>query len=372
MAGFEITSPRIIHCGSEKILLAAEEIARLGKRAAIVTGKRLHNGELVNRIKNDLEKFGVQSTFTQPIAGEPTVEMVDSLTEQMKAFGTDVVLAIGGGSVMDAAKAAALLVNNCGTAEDYQLKRKEITAGPVAQVFAPTTAGTGSECTRVSVLTNTHEGIKRSISHPLMTPDVVILDPQLTMSCSRLLTTLTAMDALAHAIESAVSANSTHYTRHMGLAACEKISQELSKCQEFPDDLKSRLDCLLGSSFAGLALQAGLGASHTLSPAICIYTNRSHSEVVAALLPHTIRLNSLHSPGIYTDVEKALGCENVSEWMLNTCRRAGFSCKLSSFDLKEEDWPEIFEIMIRYASHRQSNPVEITDEYAKELYMAAF
>ncbi|MGC8861895.1 MAG: iron-containing alcohol dehydrogenase family protein [Armatimonadota bacterium] len=366
---FEITSPSIAHFGPGTFARIAGEAARLGVRAVVVTGCHLHGSERVARLLDDLDRRGMPAELADPITSEPTVDMVDELASFVRASGADIVIAIGGGSVMDCAKAAAVVAVNEGFTEDYQLKRREITRPPIAQIFAPTTAGTGSEATRVSVLTNTCVGVKRSISHPLMTPDVVILDPELTTTCSKLLTTLTAMDAFSHAIESAVSTNSTAYTRHVALAAIEKLASGLPRCQTDPDDLDARLACLMGAYLAGLAMQRGMGASHSLSPAVCVVGGIRHSEAVAALLPHSIRLNIQSTPSAYDEVKRAMGSEDPAGKLEELCRSGGFACSLSQFGLKPADWPAVRDAMARYASHRHTNPVEVTDEYAEELFL---
>lgn len=343
----------------------------MGSRAVVVTGSHLYGSDLISILMEDLADRGVRSTAAPAIAQEPSVEMVDDLAAFLRAHGAQVVVAIGGGSVMDTAKAAAVMACNEGVTEDYQLKRREIVNPPLAQVFAPTTAGTGSEATRVSVLTNNAVGVKRSISHPLMTPGAVILDPGLTASCSRYLTTVTAMDAYSHAIESAVSRSANAYTRNMGLAAVEQMSVGLPRCQANPDDLDARLACLLGSCFAGLAMQAGLGASHSLAPAVCIVGGMRHSEAVGALLPHVIRLNERQSPGLYDEVRRVMRVDDPAARIEELSAKGGFSNSLGAFEMKASDWPQVCEAMNRYGSHRQTNPSEVTDEFARDLYLAA-
>ena len=368
---FEITSPAIMHCGAGSFAKIAGEAVRLGSRAIVVTGSHLHGSARIADLAEDLRTRGIDAAVAEPITTEPAVDMVDELAAFIRANRGDVVIAIGGGSVMDTAKAASVIAVHEGTTEDYQLKRREITNPPLPQVFAPTTAGTGSEATRVSVLTNTRIGVKRSISHPLMSPDVVILDPELTVSCSRYLTTVTAMDAFSHAIESAVSTGSNAYTRHIALAAIEKLAAGLPRCQSDPEDLEARLDCLMGACFAGLAMQQGMGASHSLSPAVCIVSGIRHSEAVAALLPHSIRLNLREAPSAYDEVKRAIGSDDPAPRLENLCASAAFACSLSQFGLKPSDWPHVKEVMSRYASHRQTNPVEVTDEYAEQLFTLA-
>lgn len=368
MKPFEITSPRAVHCGAGEFHKTAGKAARLARRVIIVTGSHLHGSQLTAALQADLQRLGAEAWVAPPVTGEPTVEMVDELAAFIRDNSADGVVAIGGGSVMDTAKAAAVMARNVGITEDYQLKRREIENPPIAQIFVPTTAGTGSETTRVSVLTNNRVGVKRSISHPWMTPDVVVLDPELTLSLSPYFTTTTAMDAFAHAIESAVSRDSHPYTRHIALAGIEELSKGLPGALENPHDLDARLHCLIGSSYAGLAMQAGLGASHSLAPAVCIVSGARHSEAVAALLTTVIRVNERHSPGVYDEVKQAMGVEDVAARLEEWRYLGGLCTGLLQFGLTMSEWPEVRKAMERYASHRGTNPVDVTDEYAAELY----
>jgi len=365
---FEITSPSIIHCGAGTFAKIADEAARLGKRAAIVTGAHLHASYRVGKLIEDLRGRGVHASVAEPITAEPTVEMVDQLALFLRDKRAEVVISIGGGSAIDTAKAAAAMATNDGATEDYQLKRREIANPPLGQIVAPTTAGTGSEATRVSVLTNNALAIKRSISHPLMTPMVAILDPELTVSLPLLFTTLTGMDAFAHAIESAVSRNASPYTRHAALAAIEHLRDGLPVCQTEPNDLDARLACLMGSCFAGLAMQNGLGASHSLAPAVCIVGKMRHSEAIAALLPHVIELNERARPGVYDEVKRAMDCNDVSVRLRALTADGGVSTDLSRFGLTSAQKEEVIAALNRYGSHRQTNHVEVTDEYARQLF----
>lgn len=365
---FQITSPSTIHCGAGEFVRVPGEAAKLGKRAVIVTGAHLQGSELLENLKAGLQDVGVASYTSSPIYGEPTVEDADRIAAFIKENSADIVIAIGGGSAMDAAKAAAALATNDGTAEDYQLKRREISNPPIAQIFAPTTAGTGSETTRVAVLSNTALGVKRSFSHPSMTPDVVALDPVLSVTLPLYLTTVTAMDALAHAIESAVSPRANPYTRAIALSGIREISAGLPRCQIDAGDLDSRLKCLVGSCFAGLAMQEGLGATHSLAPAICVVGNMKHSEAVGALLPHVIRMNERLCPGVYDEVKRAMGCDGLAERIEELCTRGGFANDLTRFGMDASDWDEVFEVMGRYSNHRATNPINVTDEYACQLF----
>lgn len=369
---FEITSPAIIYCGAGTFGRIANEAARLGKRAAIVTGQHLLHSKRVADLYEGLHKRGVTPALADPVTGEPTVEMVDDLAAFLREDRAEVLISIGGGSVIDTAKAAAMMATNDGKTESYQLKRQEVSNPPLPQIAAPTTAGTGSEATRVSVLTNDRLGIKRSVGHAMMTPEIAVLDPELTVSLDKRFTTLTAMDAFSHAIESAVSRQASPYTKHVALAGIEHLSNGLPACQENLRDLDARLECLIGSCFAGLAMQNGLGAAHTLAPAACIVGRIRHSEAIAALLPHSIELNEAAVPGAYDAVARAMGCDDVAARLKELCDRGGVSTSLASYGLSLPDEDEVIAAMNRYGSHRQTNLVEITDDWARELYRRSF
>lgn len=365
---FQVTSPEVLYAGAGESSRTAAEAARLGRRALIVTGARLAGSERMLQLTDDLASLGVQVCAAEAVVSEPTVLGVDRLAEVARGHKADVVIAVGGGSVMDAAKATALLVSNEGRAEEYQLKLRGIANPPIAQLFVPTTAGTGSETTRVSVLTNEALGVKRSISHPLMTPDAVILDPVMTVSLPPYLTTVTAMDALAHAIESAVSPRANPFTRAIALSGIHEIAAGLLKAQADPGDLDARLACLVGSCFAGLAMQEGLGATHSLAPAICVVGKMRHSEAVAAMLPHVIRMNERMCPGVYEEVKRSAGCDDLAGWIESACAAGGFANDLTALGMSSDDWEEVYEVMGRYSNHRVTNAVEVTDEYACELF----
>ncbi|NLN75587.1 MAG: iron-containing alcohol dehydrogenase [Armatimonadetes bacterium] len=367
---FEITSPATIHCGAGRFNIIADEAAGLGKRAAIVTGSHLAGSARLSRLCEALHKNGVRTSISEPVTDEPAVERVDEMAAFLRDERSDLVISIGGGSVMDTAKAAAVMAVNDGITEDYQLKKREITNPPLPQIAVPTTAGTGSESTRVSVLTNNSLAIKRSISHPQMTPAVAVLDPELTVDLDLYFTTLTAMDAFAHAIESAVSLAATPYTRHIALAAIEHLSAGLPVCQQYPDDLDARLNCLLGSCFAGLAMQNGLGASHSLAPAVCIVGKIRHSEAITALLPQVIKLNKQERPDAYDEVSRAMGTQDAAERIIELCNSGAVSASLSSYGLKASDEDDVIAALNRYGSHRQTNPVEVTDNFARRLFAA--
>ncbi len=367
----QITSPYIIKVAPGALLEVAGQVKDPGRKAVIVTGSHLRGTPVLDEFVRTVEAAGTETVLSPVISGEPDTDMVDSLAEFCVAESADTVIAVGGGSVLDTAKAATAVATNGGCCEDYQLGRRTVTKPTLRQIAVPTTAGTGSETTRVAVITNDRLQMKKSLSHPWMTPEVVALDPQLLVSVSKYLTAITGIDAFSHAIESCVSKLSNPYTRAMGLAGVTELAKGLPEALARPDDLEARATGLLGSSFAGLAMQAGLGASHSLAPALCLVGKMRHSEAIAAILPHSIRRNEAAVPGAYDVVRGAVGVDDIAGLVERICEMGGFRCSVRQFGLTEDDWPHILESMNRYAGHRQSNPREVTDDYARELFLVA-
>lgn len=353
------------------LLGIAAQLENPGRKAVVVTGPHLRDTQTLRDFVSTLEAVGLETALLPAVSGEPDTDLVDELAARCVAESADTIVALGGGSVLDAAKAAAVVSTNGGCCEDYQLNHRPITKPTLRQIAIPTTAGTGSEATRVAVITNSRLQMKKSLSHHWMTPELVALDPQLLVGLSKYLTATTGIDAFSHAIESCVSKTSNAYTRAIGLAGAVELAKGLPKALETPDDPEARAQCLLGSCFAGLAMQAGLGASHSLAPALCVVGKMRHSEAIAAILPHSIRRNEAEAPGTYDTVRHATGVEDIGGLVERICEMGGFRCNVRRFGLTEQDWPVVMESMNRYGGHRKSNPCEVTDEYAKQLFLLA-
>ena len=208
---------------------------------------------------------GIDVIADDSVKGEPSISDIDRLVSLVNLQHCQGVVAIGGGSVMDAAKAVAMIATNGGLVEQYQMEGKPVTKPCLPLIAVPTTAGTGSEATRVSVVYNHKNGLKKSFYSPLMIADAVVLDPNLTLSLPPEITISTGVDALSHAIESYVSLNATPYTEMYGIKAMELILESLPRCVADGSDAAARSDMLLASFFAGCALNAGIGLAHMIA-----------------------------------------------------------------------------------------------------------
>jgi alcohol dehydrogenase class IV len=293
-----------------------------------VTGKSGRGGE------------GLLPVLHLRVEGEPTFDLIRGQLNAARAARCDVVVAMGGGSVLDAGKALAMLVTNPGDLLDYA---EVIGAGrPVVQpalpfIAVPTTAGTGSEATRNAVLGSPAHGVKVSLRSPLMLPRVALVDPELALGLPPALTAATGMDALAQLIEPYVSCRAQPMVDALCRDGIPRVARALSRAFLHGDNLAARTDLALGALYSGIALaNAGLGAVHGLAGAIGGAFPAPHGAVCAALLPGVFAANFQRlekDPGgtsnawKFHDVARMLtgdagaSAADGARWLENLCER---------------------------------------------------
>src|SRR5215213_8761925 len=265
--------------------------AGFGQRVLVVTGSN------VQRIEPLLEVLRVQklSLTTFPIPSEPTLDAVIKGAELARSSDCEVVVGIGGGSVMDGAKAIAALATNHSPILKYLEvigESQPLTEAPLPIIAVPTTAGTGAEVTRNAVLHSPEHQVKVSLRSPLMLPRVALVDPELTFDLPPALTASTGMDALTQLIEPFVSKRSNPMTDALCREGLSRVARSLRRAVENGRDTNARHDMALGSLFGGLALaNAGLGAVHGFAGPIGGMFSAPHGAVCAALLPFVMAAN---------------------------------------------------------------------------------
>ncbi len=299
--------PMRLLSGAGKVVDLLRECAAFGERGVLVHGGSLVTGATLDRILAAQPDGTAVDTWQHP-GGEPTLAQVDALRGALGRHSADWVAAVGGGSVMDVAKAAAGLRDAPLPARVYH-DGEPIPPSNVAYIAVPTTAGTGSEATMVSVLTNAHTGVKKSIRHPSHTARLVILDPDLLKSCPPALIAASGMDAFTQAVESYLSRNASWLTDALALKAVEDISASIETVFNGGDGT-SRETLLRGSSLAGLALSnARLGLVHGLAHPLGARFRLPHGLVCATCLPYVLRYNREVCHDKYARLEALLGTD---------------------------------------------------------------
>ncbi len=301
----------ITGCGaSEKV---GEESKKLGvEKGLIVTDEVLSKLGVLEGIKKGLSENGIQFAIYDKISTEPTVDFVKEGLKAYKENGCDFLLAIGGGSPIDTAKAISIMATNAGSIEDYKGLNKIVEKG-VPLIAIPTTAGTGSEVTVYTIITDTKTDVKMLIGSPFVMPAVAIVDPLLTLSCPQGLTAAVGIDALTHAIEAYVSVKAQAMSDIFCLSAIELISDNLRQAWANGNNVEAREKTMLGALQAGIAFSnSSVALVHGMSRPIGAYFHVPHGASNAALLGVVTEFSLIGNPARYARIAEAMG-EDITE-----------------------------------------------------------
>jgi len=381
---FEFTTAGRIGFGSGIATQMAREIAALGTTAFVVTGTAPERqAELLAAIAGQ----GL-ACVTFGVTGEPTTEIVTTAVASARRARADLVIGIGGGSVIDTGKVVAAMLTNDGVLEDYL---EVVGAGqplkhpPAPYVAIPTTAGTGAEVTRNAVLCVPEREVKVSMRSAFLLPRLAIVDPLLTHSMPPALTASTGLDALTQLAEAFVSNKANPLTDGLCREGLQRAGRSLRRAFEDGSDAQAREDMALASLFSGLALaNAKLGAVHGFAGPLGGMIDVPHGVVCGRLLPLVIEANvrALHdraagSPALarYDEIARLLtgnstaqACDAVS-WVQDMC--ATFALPpLRRFGLAEDDFPTAI-AKAKKASSMKGNPIELTEAELRTILARA-
>ena len=373
------TAGRIIF--GEGTAASLPELARtFGARPLVLTGASTdRSAALVNAL----------SAETFAIPGEPTVERVREGARRAQKAGCDVVIAMGGGSAIDAGKAIAAIAANGGEPLDFLEgvgKGRAMMVTPLPFIAVPTTAGTGSEVTRNAVLGSTEHGVKASMRSPLMLPRVALLDPELTYGLPPAVTASTGLDALTQLIEPYVSVRANPLVDPYCVDGIRHIAGALRRAYHDGADQEARHEMSLASLFGGLALaNAGLGVVHGFAAPLGGRWKAPHGTLCAAVLPHgmaaniaAMRMRAPHHLALerYATIARILTGRNEAraedgiDWVRTLCAELNIP-SLRTWGIAEADLPDVVEKAAR-ASSMQANPLALTDAELLWLVKAAW
>lgn len=302
--------PTRVECGNGISNKTGEMISELGiKRVLIVTDKGIRSANLLEGIEKSLQAVHLEYEIYDEIEPNPSDDTIHKGTNYLKQHKSEAVLAVGGGSSIDTAKGIAAMATNPGHIFDYEGVGK-ITIPPLPIIAIPTTAGTGSEVTASTVVTNKDTLFKLAVISPKLFPILAILDPALTLHLPQGITAATGMDALTHAIESYTSKSASPVSQGFAIQAIKMIGENLTKTYFVGTDLESREKMLVGSMIAGVAFsQSLLGNVHAISHTFGGVFNIPHGIANAALLPFVMKYNLPACAEQYKDIAIALGVD---------------------------------------------------------------
>jgi alcohol dehydrogenase class IV len=378
---FEFATATRVLFGSGRLAEAPELVRALGGRQVmIITGS---NPARAAPLREGLDKLGL-STVLFRVEGEPTLELAREGTATAMAAGCDVVVAVGGGSVMDAGKAIAALAANGGDPLDYLEvigRGRPLTQPSVPLVAIPTTAGTGSEVTRNAVLGSREEKVKASLRSPLMLPRVALVDPDLLTGAPAAVIASSGLDALSQLVEPFLSARANPLTDALAREGMRRSARSLRRAVVENLDAAAREDLALASLFGGLCLaNSGLGAVHGFAAPMGGMFQAPHGAVCAALLAASLEVNlralrarAPQHPTLarFQEVASLLTgnaearAEDAIAWVKELCQALSVP-GLRRYGLTETEVPRLVE-KARVASSMKANPLTLTDEELTEI-----
>lgn len=385
-----IRTPRELISGAGQRKALGLIAKRLGQRALVITDSRLAADTDFRAMVADLEGNGLDVLVESGTLPDVPVETTAQVAEAVRDFAADVVIGIGGGSCLDMAKCVALLLSHGGQPQDYYGELK--VPGPILPLIAiPTTAGTGSEVTPVSVLSDSSRSLKIGISSPYLIPTVALCDPELTLSCPPSLTAIAGADAFTHAIEAytairrPVTADITQKRVFVGknalsdqfaLTAISLLWQGLEAACTDGSNLTARSQVMLGATYAGLAFGvAGTAAAHAIQYPVGAVTHTAHGAGVACLMPWVMQWNQ---PEIGAELEqmaitmKLPDAAAVIPAISALFARIGIPPTLAELGLAEDQLDWVAEQSCGIERLIQNNPRAIDRNDMRKLVGAAF
>ncbi|MEB2358452.1 iron-containing alcohol dehydrogenase [Bacillus pumilus] len=367
---------------SKEIGSIVEDLVLPGATVMIVTDSGVRNAGLVQPIEAYMQEAGYSVFIFDQVSPNPRDNECLAGAELYRKEQASAVIAIGGGSPMDTAKAIALLGPNGGIPEDY-ISGKKAYANLSPLICIPTTAGTGSEVTRSSVITLAASHKKITLKHALLRPTIAILDPALTLTVPKSITAATGVDALVHAIEGYSCKVTNPISKAMGASAMETIVKYLPKAYENGSDLEARYKMQEGSLLAGLCFgSADVAAVHCLAEALGSLYDTPHGIANAVFLPYVMQFNAVENKVLHAELAKIMSfadktdsddvaIQKLIDGMYTFTKNLGIPALKDLSYVKEEDFEKMAELAEQNGS-TSSNVRTVTKADYLDILKAAF
>jgi alcohol dehydrogenase class IV len=377
-------SPTKITFGLDSAQQVAHEVKQFGgSKVLIVTDPGVIAAELLSPVESSLKAGDVAYVIYDGVEPEPPARVIDRGAEIFKSEGCDLVMGLGGGSSLDVAKGISILAANKGRILDFcgidQVPRK---GAPM--ILIPTTAGTGSEVTRVLVLTDEEQNTKNVVFTPYALANAAIIDPMLTVSLPPTVTADTGMDAMVHVIETYVSMNATVFSDILAERALALIAENLPAAWAKGSNTQARSNMSLAATLAGLAFgSGGLGAVHALAYPLGTEYHMTHGRTNAIMLPHVMRYNLPGNPEKYALIARLMGRDTEGFAPLEAAELAveaiedlldtiGVSFRIKDYGIPEADLPKLVAGGMKQARLFVPNPRDLNEADVASIYKEAY
>jgi alcohol dehydrogenase class IV len=372
--------PTAIRVGAKRLSELGECCRDLGMRSPLlVTDPGLAVLPMVGQARDACTDAGLRCDVFSEIQPNPTGTNVDAGVSAFNQGGHDGVIALGGGSALDAGKAIALMARQSVSLwdlEDVGDNWTRADASLIAPIVAvPTTAGTGSEVGRASVILDEVQEVKKIIFHPLMVPKIVILDPVVTVGLPAALTGATGMDALSHSLEAWCSPAYHPMAEGIAIEGIRLVREFLPQAVADGSDLEARTQMLVASTMGATAFQRGLGAMHALAHPLGALYNAHHGTLNAVLMPYVLQANRLVIEERITRLAGAIGIVNPGfdtflDWILQLRETVQIAPDLSALGIDDSEAARIGE-MAKADPSSGTNPLPFSASEYQTLFLRA-
>ena len=372
---------------SGRTILAEGAVNHLGtylkeygcSRIVVLMDNGIQASGIGERVISIITGAGHSCSVITDLAREPGVPDVDAVMAQVKAVRPDCVVSVGGGSVLDVGKLCGVLTDADIGILDL-LDGAPVPAHTTFTVAIPTTAGTGSESTRNAIIAIPSRHSKGAVVHERLLPDLVILDPELTLSLPASITATTGMDALCHAMECYLSKKANTYSDLLALDAMTRIARSIRKAVNIGTDVEARSDMLLASYFAGMCITlSGTNAVHAMSYPLGVKYHIPHGQSNAMLLPYVMEYNLSAMPDKTQKIAQCFGYDALAteksaesyliEELHSLLFDVNIGTSLAAFGARHTDLQEL--VSGAYTNRRlmDNNPVALSEEQIGDIYL---
>ena len=372
MAVHKFAFPTTIHFGPGARKLVAAHLKEAGcKRPLVVTDKGLATLPVLAEFLSTLQ--GLQASAYSGVHGNPVASLVRAGVDAYRAHGADSVIGFGGGAALDVAKVVALMAVHPGDVLEYAWDHPGVR--PIEKplphfVALPTTAGTGSEVGRSSVISEDATHVKRIVFSAQLLAKAVFADPELTLGLPANITAATGMDALTHNIESYLSHAYHPLCDGIALEGVRIAARALPVAVKQPGNLQARSDMLMASMMGAIAFQKDLGAVHSCAHALSTVADLHHGLANGVMIDHVMRFNRPAAEAKMAELARVAGVPDLVEWLTRLKAELGIPATLAPLGVRKDQLPRLVEVALADICH-QTNPRSCTKRDFETLFADA-
>ncbi|MFW5863823.1 MAG: iron-containing alcohol dehydrogenase [bacterium] len=346
------------------------------QKALIVTDPGLVKAGVCALIQQTLDEAKISHALFDGVEPDPRIEIVQACADAVRESGADVLIGLGGGSSLDIAKMASMVITNEGDVLDF-VGIGNIPKPGMKKILIPTTSGTGSEVTPIAVLSDKAAHLKKGVVSDYLYPDVALVDPDLTIGLPPAVTAFTGMDAMTHAVEAYTNKNAHPFIDTFALEAVRLIGQFLPRAVADGKDIEARSNMSLASLYGGMCLgPVNTAAVHALAYPLGGTFDVAHGVANSLLLPHVMRFNAPSCPEKYARIAEALGREATADEAVAgieaLSKKAGIVSQMRELNIPRDAIGEMAKAAMQVTRLLNNNPRELTEEDAKQIYEAAW